>query len=56
MFTQMDKALAALLGALVYLLGQFGVSFLWLTPELIQNVAVFMTPLLVYMVPNKPAA
>jgi hypothetical protein len=53
MFTAFDKALAALLGALVYFAGMFGVSLPWLTPEVIQNIAVGVTPILVYLIPNK---
>ncbi len=56
MFTAFDKALAALIGALVYFAGMFGVSLPWLTPEVIQNIAVGVTPILVYLIPNKPAA
>lgn len=53
MFTSFDKALVALLGAAVYFLGLFGVEFIWLTPEVIQNIAVGITPFLVWLIPNK---
>jgi hypothetical protein len=53
MFTSFDKAIAALLGAAVYFAGLFGLHLPWLTPEVIQNIAVGLTPLLVWMVPNK---
>lgn len=53
MFTSFDKALAALFGAVVYFLGVFGVEVAWLTPEVIQNIAVGFTPFLVWLIPNK---
>lgn len=56
MFTSFDKAIAALLGAVVYFAGVFGVEVAWLTPEVIQNIAVAVTPFLVWLVPNKPKA
>lgn len=57
MFTSIDKALVALAGAIVYLASAlFGASWAWLTPELIQNAVTFVTPLLVWLVPNKTAA
>lgn len=56
MFTSFDKALVALLGAVVYFLGLAGISLPWLTPEVIQNIAVGLTPFLVWLVPNKAKA
>lgn len=56
MFTSFDKALAALLGAIVYFLGVIGVEIPWLTPEAIQNIAVGVTPILVWLIPNKAKA
>jgi len=57
MLTSIDKALIALAGAIVYLLSAlFGVSLSWLTPEMIQNAVTFLTPLLVWLVPNKQTA
>lgn len=56
MFTSMDKALAALLGVIVYFLGQFGINLPWLTPELTSDIAVAVTPFVVWLVPNKPRA
>ena len=56
MFTSIDKALVALIGAIVYLLSAFfGIKISWITPDLIQNVVTFVTPLLVWLVPNKKA-
>lgn len=57
MFTSIDKALVALLGAIVYLASAlFGVELSWLTADMIQNAVTFATPLLVWLVPNKPKA
>lgn len=56
MFTTFDKALVALLGALVYFLAQFGITIPWLTPEIIEDIAVGLTPFLVWLIPNKPRA
>jgi hypothetical protein len=53
MFTSFDKAIAALLGAVVYFAGMVGLELVWLTPEVIQNIAVGVTPILVYLIPNK---
>lgn len=57
MITSIDKALVALIGALVYFASTFfGIEIGWLTPEMIQNFVTFATPLLVWLVPNKSAA
>lgn len=57
MFTSIDKALVALIGAVVYLASSlFGISFSWLTPELIQDGVTFITPILVWLIPNKRPA
>ena len=57
MFTSIDKALVALIGAVVYLASSlFGISFSWLTPELIQDGVTFITPVLVWLIPNKRPA
>ena len=54
MFTAVDKALVALIGALVYLASTFfGIEASWLTTDMIQNAVTFLTPVLVYLVPNK---
>lgn len=53
MFTSMDKAIAALLGVVVYLLAQFGITLPWVTADLLQDIAVYLTPFLVWLVPNK---
>lgn len=57
MFTSMDKALVALIGALVYLASNFfGADFAWLTPDAIQNAVTIATPILVWLIPNKASA
>lgn len=55
------KAIAAFLGALVAMLAAFGVNTgEWVTPDLIGAVSSVLgavaTAVLVYFVPNKPAA
>jgi uncharacterized membrane protein len=56
MFSTVDKALVALIGAIVYLASAlFGIEFTWLTTDMIQNAVTFLTPLLVWLVPNKTA-
>lgn len=54
MFTSIDKALVALISAVLYLLAEFfNITFAWVTPELVQDGVTFLTPLLVFLVPNK---
>ena len=52
------KAVAALISALVVLIGMFGVSTGWATPTLVDAVSAVLGALIVafttYMVPNKP--
>lgn len=53
MFTSVDKALAAVAGAAVFLLTNFGID---VTPDLqntINTVVAVLTPILVYAMPNK---
>lgn len=56
MFTAFDKALIALIGAVIYFLAQFGITIPWLTPEVVENIAVGLTPILVWLIPNKTKA
>ncbi len=51
--TSFDKAIVALLGALVTIAAQFGLPVGWATPEIITTVGGVLTALLVYLVPNK---
>jgi hypothetical protein len=54
------KAVAAFITSLVALVGLFGVSTGWITPSMIDAVAVvggaLLTAVVTYMVPNKPKA
>lgn len=57
MFTAIDKALVALIGAIVYLASAlFGINLGWLTADMIQNAVTFLTPVLVWLIPNKVSA
>jgi hypothetical protein len=55
-----SKAIAAFITSLIALIGLFGVSTGWITPSMIDAVAVvggaLMTAAVTYMVPNKPKA
>lgn len=54
MITSLDKALIALAGAILYFLSNY--AGIVVSPELtgtIQTVIVALTPVLVYLVPNK---
>ena len=53
-----SKAIAAFITSLVALIGLFGVSTGWITPSMVDAVAVvggaLLTAAVTYMVPNKP--
>jgi hypothetical protein len=54
MFTTFDKALVALIMSLLSLLNLvFGVD-LGVSPEVVTAIVTAITPILVYLVPNKP--
>ncbi|MCK9361857.1 hypothetical protein M0Q28_06585 [Patescibacteria group bacterium] len=55
MFTSVDKALAAIVMGLAFLLNSwFHISVPgWLTPDSINQVLAVLTPLVVYLIPNK---
>jgi hypothetical protein len=56
MFTSIDKALAALLMGVVAILDQlFGID-IGLGEDTVTAIAAALTPILVWLVPNKPAA
>lgn len=57
MFTSFDKALVALVMALVYIANNFlGFDFI-LSEETVNTIVSLITPVLVWLVPNKkPAA
>lgn len=53
MITSFDKAIVALLGALLSIAAAFGLKVDWATPEVITSIGGVLTALLVYVVPNK---
>lgn len=55
MFTSIDKALTALVMAVLFLLNTvFGINF-GLTEAQVATILTVLTPFLVWLVPNKPA-
>jgi len=57
MFTTIDKALVALIMGVLFILQTYtGFSLAWLTPETISTIVGLITPVLVWAIPNKPAA
>lgn len=55
MFSSLDKALVALFMAVMYLLSNyFGINF-GFTEVQVAGFVTFLTPILVYFIPNKPA-
>lgn len=55
MFSSLDKALVALFMAVMYLLSSyFGINF-GFTEVQVAGFVTFLTPILVYFIPNKPA-
>jgi hypothetical protein len=55
MITTFDKAIVAALGLIVYLLNTYAGLNLGLDETTINGLAAAITPLLVWLVPNKPA-
>lgn len=56
MFTSIDKALTAAAMAALYLLNALGGIDLGLGEETVAAIIAVLTPLLVWLVPNRPAA
>ena len=56
MFTSFDKAIAALVGALLTIAATFGLPTDWATPEIIGVIGSVLTSLLTFVVPNKKPA
>ncbi len=57
MFTSIDKALVALVMAILYILHSVaGVNLPFLTEDTVSTAIGLLTPLLVYIVPNKKTA
>ncbi len=55
MFTTIDKALAAIVMAAIFLLNEFGGIDIGLSEETVTAVIAAATPILVYLIPNKRA-
>ena len=53
MFTSLDKALAALIMAVVFLINNFTEFHFAVTPEVVNGIVGVLTPLAVYFIPNK---
>lgn len=54
MFTSIDKALVALIMAVIWLVNFFfGYNLSWITQETIATIVGLLTPILVWAVPNK---
>lgn len=54
MFTSIDKALVALIMGLLYIFQSFtGIGTSFLSEQTITTIVSLLTPLLVYLVPNK---
>ena len=54
MFTSLDKALAALIGAVVFILqSMLKIDLSWISADTIEKLIPFITTILVYLVPNK---
>lgn len=54
MFTSIDKALAALVMGLLFIIQTYtGISFAWLSEETVTTLIGLLTPVLVWAVPNK---
>ena len=53
MFTSMDKAIAALIMAIIYLLNNYLATSIDVMPETVQNIVVVLSPLIVWLTPNK---
>lgn len=54
MFTSVDKAIVAVIGAIVFFVSEYtDLEPDFITQELIQSVSAVLTAVLVYLVPNK---
>ena len=56
MFTSLDKALVALVMGVLYLLNTFTTFHVGLTQDQVTAAIALLTPVLVYLVPNKASA
>lgn len=53
MFTSIDKALVALIMAVIYLVNTFTPVDFGVSHETVANIVAIITPVLVYLIPNK---
>ncbi len=54
MFTSIDKALVAMVMGLIFILNTYlGVNLSWVSQETVATVVGLITPVLVWLVPNK---
>ena len=53
MFTSIDKALVALIGAAIFLVNSFLGTEIQIDPAILGAVVTAVTPVLVYLIPNK---
>lgn len=57
MFTSIDKALVAMvMGILFIVQTYFGMNTSWISQETVATIIGLITPVLVWAIPNKPAA
>lgn len=54
MFTSIDKALVAMVMGVIFILNTYlGVNLSWVSQETVATVVGLITPVLVWLVPNK---
>lgn len=57
MFTSVDKALVALVMAVIWLVNFFfGINLGWISQDTVATVVGLLTPVLVWAIPNKATA
>jgi hypothetical protein len=56
MFTSIDKALTAIVMAVLYLLNTYGGIDIGLSQETVAAILAALTPILVWLIPNKEKA
>jgi hypothetical protein len=54
MFTSLDKALVALIMAVLYIVNNVFGLHVGIDPAMLSGIIVALTPILVYIFPNKP--
>lgn len=57
MFTSIDKALVAMVMGILFILQTYvGLNTAWISQETVATIIGLITPVLVWAIPNKPAA